>query len=93
MPFIRRDTLPFTDQLGDMMDPACDRRHPVESEVGQPEVSQEASGRPAAPGKDTAEKSAPLAEPPAEANRLTPEEQMALFEKELKENDWGHQPC
>lgn len=27
------------------------------------------------------------------ANRLTPEEQMALFEKELKENDWGHQPC
>jgi hypothetical protein len=24
---------------------------------------------------------------------LTPEEQMALFEKDLKENDWGHQPC
>ncbi len=29
----------------------------------------------------------------APANSLTPEEQMALFEKELKENDWGHQPC
>ena len=28
--------------------------------------------------------------PPA---ALTPEEQMALFEKELRENDWGHQPC
>lgn len=27
------------------------------------------------------------------SNALTPEEQMALFEKELKENDWGHQPC
>jgi hypothetical protein len=26
-------------------------------------------------------------------NQLTPEEQMALFEKDLKENDWGHQPC
>ena len=26
-------------------------------------------------------------------NTLTPEEQMALFEKELKETDWGHQPC
>ncbi|HEY6166722.1 MAG TPA: hypothetical protein VI454_01695 [Verrucomicrobiae bacterium] len=26
-------------------------------------------------------------------NKLTAEEQMALFEKELKENDWGHQPC
>ena len=23
--------------------------------------------------------------------KLTPEEQMALFEKDLKENDWGHQ--
>jgi hypothetical protein len=30
---------------------------------------------------------------PVPANQLTPEEQMALFEKELKENDWGHQPC
>ena len=27
------------------------------------------------------------------ANHLTPEEQMALFEQDLKENDWGHQPC
>ena len=26
-------------------------------------------------------------------NKLTPQEQMALFEKDLKENDWGHQPC
>jgi len=24
---------------------------------------------------------------------LTPEEQMALYEEDLKENDWGHQPC
>lgn len=29
----------------------------------------------------------------AASRKLTPEEQMALFEKELKENDWGHQPC
>ena len=35
---------------------------------------------------------APL-EPPAPTAKLTPEEQMALFEKDLKENDWGHQPC
>ena len=26
-------------------------------------------------------------------DQLTKEEQWALFEKELKENDWGHQPC
>ncbi len=32
-----------------------------------------------------------LIPPPVAA--LTPEEQMALFEKELKETDWGHQPC
>jgi hypothetical protein len=25
--------------------------------------------------------------------KLTAEEQMALYENDLKENDWGHQPC
>jgi hypothetical protein len=30
---------------------------------------------------------------PIPKNQLTPEEQMALFEQELKETDWGHQPC
>lgn len=30
---------------------------------------------------------------PAPVQPLTPEEQMAQFEKEFKENDWGHQPC
>ncbi len=25
--------------------------------------------------------------------KLTPEEQMALYEESLKEDDWGHQPC
>jgi len=34
----------------------------------------------------------PLGEP-VPVDQLTPEEQMALFEKELKEKDWGHQPC
>ena len=27
------------------------------------------------------------------ATELTPEEQMARFEEDLKESDWGHQPC
>ena len=27
------------------------------------------------------------------AKKLTPEEQMALYEEDLKESDWGHQPC
>jgi len=29
----------------------------------------------------------------ATSKHLTPEEQMALYEKSLKEDDWGHQPC
>ena len=35
---------------------------------------------------------APAGEVPP-TKQLTPEEQMALFEQELKETDWGHQPC
>lgn len=27
------------------------------------------------------------------SNPLTPEEQMELYENQLKEDDWGHQPC
>ena len=30
---------------------------------------------------------------PPPKKQLTPEEQMALYEDDLKENDWGHQPC
>ena len=26
-------------------------------------------------------------------SELTPEQQMELYESDLKENDWGHQPC
>ena len=37
---------------------------------------------------------APMAAPPPDTAHVpTPEEQMARFAKELKENDWGHQPC
>jgi hypothetical protein len=35
----------------------------------------------------------PAGEEKAPGQKLTPEEQMAIFEKHLKENDWGHQPC
>jgi len=38
---------------------------------------------------------APAPEPESSgANKvLSPEEQMERFEEDLKENDWGHQPC
>ena len=35
----------------------------------------------------------PGASAPTEANKLSADEQMALYEQDLKENDWGHQPC
>ena len=39
---------------------------------------------------------APAVPPPAgtePAEVMTPEEQMARFEEQLKFDDWGHQPC
>ena len=50
----------------------------------RPSATAPAASTPGAPAADVEVKP---------ANQLTPEEQMALFEKELKENDWGHQPC
>lgn len=37
-------------------------------------------------------KDSPTAEP-ATPGKLSADEQMDLYEKDLKENDWGHQPC
>jgi hypothetical protein len=36
---------------------------------------------------------APTKDKSTESKPLTPEEQMALYEEKLKEEDWGHQPC
>jgi hypothetical protein len=30
---------------------------------------------------------------PADPSQLTPEQQLAKYEEELKNSDWGHQPC
>ena len=32
-------------------------------------------------------------EKPVDPNELSEEEQMALYEENLKDSDWGHQPC
>ena len=45
-----------------------------------------------APAKSAGANPAPSTEQPA-PSQLSKEEQWALFEKELKESDWGHQPC
>ena len=60
-----------------------------------PELSpqQPDKGGPAAPPLPAAGADAPAAGKPTPEQKLTPEEQMELFEKHLKENDWGHRPC
>ena len=59
-------------------------RDPSDAPVGAPRT-------PLASGTTTPNDPTPTDSKPV--NQLTPEEQMALFEKELKETDWGHQPC
>lgn len=46
----------------------------------------------ATPSKNPSSDPSAPGEAPA-ADQLTKEEQWAAFEKELKESDWGHQPC
>jgi hypothetical protein len=50
------------------------------------------SKKPSKPGETPAPSPADISAP-SPAQNLTPEEQLALYEKELKESDWGHQPC
>ncbi|MBL9214758.1 MAG: hypothetical protein JNG83_04705 [Opitutaceae bacterium] len=47
-----------------------------------PGTGDPAAGTPGAPREEA-----------VDVSRLSPEEQMARFEQELKEKDWGHQPC
>lgn len=53
------------------------------------EATADPTPTPGAP-RDADSGTSPAPEP---AEQLTAEEQMALYEKELKESDWGHQPC
>lgn len=61
---------------------------PRESDV--PPVSPTVPGLPSAPSTPPP---AAEADAPKPATELSPEEQMERFAQELKETDWGHQPC
>jgi hypothetical protein len=60
------------------------------SSMSDPKTNDQEPATPS--GASTPAKNAEAGESPAPAP-LTKEEQWALFEKELKESDWGHQPC
>jgi hypothetical protein len=69
-----------------------DEPRPPESAAGLNPSSSEAK----AEGDSTGARASasPAASPAAVPSKpLTAEEQMALYEDDLKENDWGHQPC
>ena len=68
-----------------MSDSAPNSRRPAEP-AAPPAPTPASAPAPAASATE-----AENANPPAAA--LTPEEQMERFAKDLKENDWGHQPC
>jgi hypothetical protein len=61
-----------------------------EQSIEHPSQAAAAGSAPSSPAEKHA---APSADQPGEASQLTPEEQMARFEEDLKEHDWGHQPC
>jgi hypothetical protein len=63
--------------------------------MSEPKTNDESSTNPrdeVAPVKN-GETIPPAAGTEASPGQLTKEEQWAVFEKELKESDWGHQPC
>ncbi|HUR57775.1 MAG TPA: hypothetical protein VM029_08695 [Opitutaceae bacterium] len=64
-----------------MSDPAPNARHPL------PPATPPAVDPVPGPNVTEAHTPAPVPAP------LTPEEQMEKFAQDLKENDWGHQPC
>ena len=59
-------------------------------EPTQPETAE--GGMTSKPPTETAA-NASASNKQKDVSKLSAEEQMALFEKDLKENDWGHQPC
>jgi hypothetical protein len=63
---------------------------PTPGPAGDPPTGTTAASTPGTPPEAA---SAAAAGDSAPASTLSPEEQMALYEKELKETDWGHQPC
>lgn len=59
--------------------------------IPNPDPKKESPAAPAMPADATTDKAAK--EPVSDASTLSPEEQMERFAAELKEQDWGHQPC
>jgi hypothetical protein len=64
--------------------------HPVENST-RPELKSDTE--PIGVTKDANLTPAQSQNAPPSSKKLTADEQMALYEKALKEDDWGHQPC
>ena len=78
---------------GEFIETRGDRENPDSANAGDPapDPNDAKASQPALPGGTNA--GSPKAGKPIPADELTEEEQMALYEEALKEDDWGHQPC
>jgi hypothetical protein len=59
----------------------------------EPRLPEVVPGSPAPKSPTETKAATPASNKQGDLSQLTAEEQMALYEKDLKENDWGHQPC
>ena len=73
-----------------MADQQHSNQSPPRLEQGSQAEDKSPKLNPAPSAQDPVDK---LSDTPEKGKKLTAEEQMALYEKDLKENDWGHQPC
>ena len=72
-----------------MLDQQAEKQFlPESGKCGVADAKGQSGNAPTQPG---AKESTPAES--ACSKKLTADEQMALYEKDLKENDWGHQPC
>lgn len=76
-----------------MTDPSHREESPRASEKGPAGTSSDPDGAARLADDGTGKDSANGPAPESESEKLTAEEQMARYENELKETDWGHQPC
>ncbi|MSS99766.1 MAG: hypothetical protein EXS29_00425 [Pedosphaera sp.] len=63
------------------------------SDPSQLEKNEAPGGNQKAASAESSSSNNPLFHEEKPPRKLTPEEQMDLYEKDLKETDWGHQPC
>jgi hypothetical protein len=61
--------------------------------MSEPKPNEQSPANPGASAAGGGDANSMASKESPATEQLSKEEQWALFEKELKESDWGHQPC